>query len=137
MSEEFLTLVKRHLEPGGVFFFNTTASLDACKTAMVAFPHTMRVINFMAGSDAPLALGEAAWRELLGAYRIDAQPVIDLASSEGKDAFAKLASYIRPGDGYADSEGEATLRQRCATGEVITDDNMLPEWRSLWHREMP
>jgi spermidine synthase len=133
LSKEFFELVKKHLVPGGLFYFNTTSSKDACKTALVVFPHTLRVRNFVAGSDAPLALDRAAWTALLESYRIDDRLVLDLTSNEGQSTLASLMVYAEPGGSDAKLEEEASLANTCATGEVITDDNMLPEWRQLVH----
>ncbi len=137
LSREFLELVRRHLEPGGLFFFNTTSSRDACMTALAVFPHTLRVINFVAGSDAPLSIDPVAWRSLLEGYRIDGKQVLDPESEEDQGALARLVAFAKPGDINATVEEDASLRHSCASGEVITDDNMLPEWRQLMHWERP
>jgi len=133
LSREFFELVRRHLSPGGLFFFNTTSSFDACKTALVAFPHTLRVANFIAGSDAPLAIAPDAWKALLESYRIDGRPVLDPTTELGQRTEARLLKYVEPGGLDHTLEVESSLRQTCAAGEVITDDNMLPEWRTLVH----
>lgn len=137
LSREFFTLVRRHLVPGGLFFFNTTASLDACRTAIDVFPHTFRVSNFVAGSDAPLGVDLAGWEALLRAYRVDGRPVLDPTTDDGRAALAKLVAYMKPGDPQKGAEAEESLARTCATGEVITDDNMLPEWRQILHWEHP
>jgi SAM-dependent methyltransferase len=141
LSREFFELVKKHLTPGGLFYFNTTSSRDACMTAIAAFSHTLRVRNFLAGSDAPLSLEPIAWNALLTTYRIDGRLVIDMSTEEGQSTLASLMPYSQPGvsgdsplgESNALLEDEANLRQTCAAGEVITDDNMLPEWRELVH----
>jgi spermidine synthase len=133
LSREFFELVKRHLTPGGLFYFNTTSSKDACVTAIAAFPYTLRIRNFIAGSDAPLAFPAAAWTSLLESYRIDGEPVLDPASADGRATLAALAAYAQPGDANALLEDEPNLKRTCASGKVITDDNMLPEWRELAH----
>jgi len=137
LSQEFVALVKRHLTPGGLFFFNTTWSTDACKTVQAEFPHTLRVINFVAGSDAPLSIDLTAWRSLLEGYRMDGRPVLDPTAPEGRDAEEQLVAFMRAGDESAHVEEDTSLRKSCARGEVITDDNMLPEWRQLLHWEKP
>ena len=137
LSREFAELVKKHLTAGGLFFFNTTWSVDACKTALDVFPHTFRVINFVAGSEAPIQIDSGAWKALLEEYRIDGRPVLDLTSDAGRQAEARLLAFIGPGMGQGGVEADASLRQNCAAGEVVTDDNMLPEWRQILHWEKP
>jgi len=133
LSLDFFELVKKHLHPGGLFYFNTTSSLDACKTVIAAFPHTYRVINFVAGSDAPLFIDRGQWKEVLESYRIDGQPVLDLSTEAGRETEQRLLDFSVPGTSDHGLGDEAEMRARCAAGEVITDDNMLPEWRELVH----
>jgi spermidine synthase len=47
LSSEYLALVKQHLAPGGVYFYNTTGSRRAQRTACAAFPHGARFLNHM------------------------------------------------------------------------------------------
>ena len=137
LSREFFELVKRHLQAGGLFYFNTTWSIDACRTATAEFPQTYRVVNFVAGSDAPLHIDPAQWRGLLESYRIDGRPVLDLSTESGRAAEARLLSFMQPGAAQAGAEEDASLRDKCSSGEVVTDDNMLPEWRQILHWEKP
>jgi spermidine synthase len=137
LSREFFDIVRRHLATGGVFFFNTTWSADACKTALVVFPHALRVSNFIAGSDAPLAIDPVAWRALLEGYRIDGHPVLDLTSEVDRETLEKLVAYAEPGGANRDVEEAASLWTACAVGDVITDDNMLPEFRRSGARPKP
>jgi spermidine synthase len=129
LSIEFMHLVQQHLLPGGLFFFNTTESLDACKTLLTAFPHGLRIVNFMAGSDAPLAVDPKGWEPLLDQYRIDGKPVLD----GDRDVRASLIRNLEWNYGGRGPEDKVTreddLRVSCATGGVITDDNMLTEWK--------
>ena len=50
---------------------------------------------------------------------------------------ARLVALVLPGDIQASVEEDTSLRRSCGDGEVITDDNMLPEWRQLMHWERP
>ena len=74
LSAEFLALIKEHLNPGGVFFYNTTDSDRVQRTGCLAFPHGARFTNHMVVSSAPIAWDFARWRRVLEAYRIDGQP---------------------------------------------------------------
>ena len=46
-SVEFLELIRAHLNPGGIYYFNSTESDDTIATALKIFPHGLRVINFL------------------------------------------------------------------------------------------
>ncbi|MBN9320931.1 MAG: DUF748 domain-containing protein, partial [Delftia acidovorans] len=71
LSMEFLELVKQHLNPGGVFFYNTTDSRRAQKTACTAFPYGSRFSNHMVVSQTPIAWDFSRWRTVLENYKID------------------------------------------------------------------
>ncbi|MEZ0231930.1 MAG: hypothetical protein ACAH12_03750 [Methylophilaceae bacterium] len=51
LSKEFLSIVKRHLNPRAIFCFNTTGSDDAFYTAAHVFDHAYRYLNFVYVSD--------------------------------------------------------------------------------------
>ena len=55
LSVEYCRLVRAHLRPGGVYYFNTTGSTAALKTAMVEFPYGVRVMSLAAVSLSPVA----------------------------------------------------------------------------------
>jgi hypothetical protein len=47
ISAEFLAIIKKHLKPGGVFFYNTTDSARVQRTGCLAFPYGARFTNHM------------------------------------------------------------------------------------------
>jgi len=49
--QEYLRLIRPHLKPGGVYYFNTTYSPAVIRTAMTEHPHEVRVLNFASVSD--------------------------------------------------------------------------------------
>lgn len=128
LSLEFMQIARAHLNPGGLFYFNTTSSLDAQKTAVTAFPYTLRVYNFIAGSDAPIELDKERWRNLLLSYKLEGRPVL-LASDP---AFERIVRY--PDSVSFDPptpeglERKESLLRRVAHARVITDDNMATEF---------
>ena len=134
LSREFMRLIHAHLNPGGVFFFNTTGSQDAMKTAFTEFPNGLRVANFIAVSDSMIALDSARWNRTLSSYRIEGRPVFDFTDSASVVAFKNLmqlpGSISRTPQPRGLESRESVLR-RIPRARVITDDNMLPEWRSL------
>ncbi|HYL83444.1 MAG TPA: MFS transporter [Candidatus Angelobacter sp.] len=131
LSVEFLKLARAHMNPGGVYYFNTTESAEAISTALQVFPYGMRVINFMAVSDSPVQFNVSRWISDLRQYRIDGRYLFD-----PNDIVAQhtLAEYMR----FANSiylpptqfglEGADSLRKKYANERPITDDNMGWEW---------
>jgi spermidine synthase len=123
LSTEFMDIARRHLLPGGVFYFNTTNSYDAQLTAAVAFPHLMRITNFVAVSDTPFNFDRARWKWLLETMRIDGRPILDLSRSDHQKIYDDLL-------GFNDMEYRPSILERTEkVAKVITDDNMVVEWR--------
>ena len=123
LSTEFMEIARAHLRPGGVFYFNTTDSYDAQLTAARAFPFLLRITNFVAVSDSLFRFDRDQWRTLLTTMRIDGEPVLDLNREEHRKIFSDLL-------GFNDIEGRESILERTSkTASVITDDNMVVEWR--------
>ncbi|MGE3622740.1 MAG: fused MFS/spermidine synthase, partial [Bdellovibrionales bacterium] len=76
LSAEFLELVKSHLKPGGIVFYNATDSRRVMRTACQVFPYGARFTNHMLVSNAPLDWDYARWRRKLEPYQIDDVPVV-------------------------------------------------------------
>jgi SAM-dependent methyltransferase len=134
LSVEFLQLVRQHLKPGGVHFYNTTDAGEVFITGLTVFPYGLRVSNFLAVSDAPLIPDKQRWREMLLAYRIDGRPVFDLTRPDHQqrlDAVLGMIDTIQMANPppYNGMESAESLRQRYGGLQVITDDNMGTEWR--------
>lgn len=137
LSGEYLELVKQHLTPDGVFFWNTTWSLPAQKTGCTHFKHGFRLINFIAASDAPLVLDRELWRKRLTEYRIDGQPVFDLTQPKHQQRLEdvlRYAEYVRDPPGL-DAETCAHLLARTQGEPLVTDDNMVTEWDRPWNAQ--
>jgi spermidine synthase len=136
LSREFLELLRHHMEPGAAHFYNTTASEDAQFTAVSVFPYAVRIVNFIAVSDAPLRFHPDRWREMMKAYRIDGASVLDLSRLDDKllldtvvkDAQVSLIPTNSTGNQNAYFELEPSLRWRLSKQTVVTDDNMAVEW---------
>jgi spermidine synthase len=135
LSADFLELVKRHLRPGGVFFYNTTNSDRAQRTACLAFPFGARFTNHMVVSMSPIAWDFERWRRTLEAYRIDGQAVLDLDRSEDRAALDRLISFqtsMRTGalpNVQKPIESCREILVRTEGKDSVTDDNMGSEWR--------
>jgi spermidine synthase len=133
LSDEFLQLVRQHLRPAGVLYYNTTDSGDVFLTGTTRFRYGLRVLNFLAVSDRPLAIDKETWRRTLVSYRIDGKPVFDLtrqADQKRLDEVLAMADspVVSPAADSAAMEFAATIRERYRQMRIITDDNMGTEW---------
>ena len=133
LSVEFLRLIRSHLNPGGVYFFNTTESDDAVATGLSVFPYGIRVLNFLAVSDSPLVVDKQRWMAVLERYRIDGKPVFDPGHARAVlvlQAYSALADTVSYAPRYMGMEATESLRARTRDRLVFTEDNMGWEWRS-------
>lgn len=133
LSSEFLNLVRRHLSPGGVYYYNATSSADAMKTGFSVFPHGLRFGSFIAVSDAPIRLDPAAWAAALATWTVDGRLLLDPsvpAQAERLLAILSLADPNAHTPGLGIETREEVLR-RNPGARVITDDNMASEWSFL------
>ncbi|CAN5866491.1 spermidine synthase [soil metagenome] len=140
LSTEFMELARAHLLPGGLFYFNTTSSDDVKKTAVTVFPSAMRVYNFMAVSDAPLTFDKGRWEKTLADFTFEGQPAIDRSTPDGQKFFDELVSYADTINAEPTSEGlesRASVMARTSAALVVTDDNMVPEWREVLRFQDP
>ena len=140
LSTEFMQLARAHLLPGGLFYFNTTSSDDVKKTAVTVFPHAMRVYNFMAVSDAPLVFDKDRWRKTLAEFSFEGRPAIDRSNDDGQRFFDDLVLYADTIDNAPVDDGlesRASVMARTASARVVTDDNMVPEWREVLRFQEP
>ena len=135
LSTDFLELIKRHLRPGGIFFYNTTSSDRVQRTACLAFPFGARFTNHMVVSMSPIVWDFERWRRTLEAYRIDGQPVLDLDRSEDRAVLDQLISLqvsMRTDaipSAQKPIEGCTEILARTEGKDLVTDDNMGSEWR--------
>lgn len=134
LSVEFLELVQRHLNPGGIFFYNTTESDRVQRTGCLVFAHGARFTNHMVVSQTPIAWDFQRWRQTLESYRIDGTPIFDparrldrekldnLAAMEASLAAGAARNHVRPIEPCPD------ILARTAGKRPFTDDNMGSEW---------
>lgn len=135
MSVEYLQLVRHHLSPGGIYYFNTTDSPHAVKTAFTVFPFGLRFRNFVAVSDAPIHLDRTRWADALAEWQIDGRPVLDLNLEPDRQRLASLDAETTVGSGpEAELEKRETALARLQNARVITDDNMATEWEQVFPR---
>jgi spermidine synthase len=135
LSAEFLALIKDHLKPDGIFFYNTTGSSRVQRTACLSFPYGARFTNHMVVSQSPIAWDFGRWRRTLENYRIDDRAEIDPGRPEDREIlehFMALEKDLLPGAnafGAKVIEPCAEILVRSVDKDVITDDNMGSEWR--------
>lgn len=83
----------------------------------------IRLSNCIAVSDDGFLFDRARWRFVLETMRIDDKPILALEDPEQRKTFDDLLGYI-------DLEYRPTILERTRKeGVVITDDNMVVEWR--------
>ena len=132
LSTDFLQLIRQHLNPGGVDFYNTTESDEVLATGVKVFPFGMRLSNFIVVSDAPLQLDAKRWFNVLSHYSIDGKPVFDLSQESQRQRLAVVMSMVTTMDrdvpGIVTLESAPHIRARTSHVRIITDDNMGTEW---------
>jgi spermidine synthase len=132
LSVEFLELIKNHLNPDGIFFYNTTESERVQRTACLAFPYGARFLNHMVVSQQPIRWDFDRWRRTLEAYRIDARPVLDTSLGEDRATLELLDSWQASLTSRAEDrpiEPCPDVLTRTTGMQPVTDDNMGSEWR--------
>jgi len=133
-------MAQKHLNPGGVYYFNTTESDETIATALHVFRYGLRVINFLAVSDAPLTVDKDRWLSVLRRYSIDGKTMfdpIDPAAGKMLAGYMALTETLKQPPRFLGMESSESLRRRTAQRLIITDDNMGLEWSSNftvpWH----
>lgn len=120
LSKDFFQLIQQHLANTGIFYFNTTFSLDAIKTAMDAFPYVNSLGNFAIASNKPLQFDlENLKRHLLN-YTINGKKVLDLNNVLDKTIFEEIMAI--PRQNIVDQQ---TLEKMTQGAKIITDDTFL------------
>jgi spermidine synthase len=132
LSADFLRMIRPHLAPGGVMYYNTTASGEVQLTGATVYPYALRVVNFLAVSDSPLTFDKAALKDALLAYRIDGTPVLDPSRDADRQKLDEMLGWADrfgvPDAASAPVEYAPGIRQRNRDKRIVTDDNMGTEW---------
>ncbi len=132
LSSEFLQIVRHHLNPGGVLFYNATGSDDVIATGLAVYPYGLRFLNCLAVSDSPIVFDRERWKRVLLSYSIDGERVID--PNDPRQMLALQQILDIPDDSTGSRkfsiEDNDQLRLRLQHALIITDDNMGTEWRS-------
>jgi hypothetical protein len=140
LSQEFLRLIRKHLNPGGTYFFNTTESPETIGTALSVFPYGLRIFNCLVVSDSPIVVSQERWFEHLHHYQINGRLLLDPADPNSKltlAGYASLEESVNAAPIRSGLETSDSLRARIGKLRIITDDNMGLEWEPEvdipWH----
>ena len=116
-----------------MIYFNTTFSDEAEHTGAVLFPYAYRHALFMAVSETPIQIDKARWRRVLENYSLEGKRMFNLADPEDRkivDGIIAIADTL-PGPTYVSRgmESRENILRRTLGMPMITDDNMVTEWR--------
>jgi hypothetical protein len=121
LADDFMRLMKVNLAKDGVFAWNTTNSIDSLYTASTIFSKVTRYGNF----------GVAADFEYLSGLKLNQDVFydIDLGPFSLKRGEAESAKAIKGMMDYPFSSLEEAQKIAKRPGEMITIENMLPEFK--------
>lgn len=131
LSTEFLQIVKQHLLPGGIYYYNATESADVFVTGLHEFNYGLRVITFLMVSDSPIVLDKGRWFSVLNQYEIDGKKMFDASTPRGElvlAAYNAFADSMREPPRILGIESGDVLAKRLGARHLITDDDMGAEW---------
>lgn len=120
LSQEMMQLISRHLSERGVVTFNATGSTDALLTASTVFKEVRRYRNFVYGAN---------WDPFTRAASADAWDVLKKVTVDGKPGFHEGSTKIRDHSQIPFVHLNEDLKRLGRAPEVITDDNMLVEYK--------
>ncbi|MBN2370807.1 MAG: fused MFS/spermidine synthase [Vicinamibacteria bacterium] len=128
LSREALDILRAHLKPGGILYYSTTGSARVQRTGALSFPHALRIMNWLAVSDAPFVYRSQALLRLIESYRIDEVPQIAPDESNHSWLLKRIARL------QEQIEARKEILSRTADLDIVTDDNMGTEWTEypLW-----
>ena len=133
LSTDFLNLVRKHLNPRGIAFYNTTDSARVQRTACLAFPHGARFTNHMVVSEDPIDWNFSRWRQVLDSYVIDGRKQFDPDSAEDRAFLDKVTSPEQVSANLIEDCPQVLARTDGM--KSVTDDNMGTEWRHYFNIE--
>src|SRR5581483_3608022 len=100
----------------------------------MVFPYAYRFDIFMAVSDSPIPVDKVRWRNILSHYRLEGSPVFNLSQPDDQDLLDRVIEFADtlPGDRYQVKamETRENILRRTEGLPIVTDDNMVTEWRN-------
>ena len=141
LSTEFLDIIRRHLHPGGIFFYNTTSSDRVQRTGCATFEDGARFTNHLVVSNAAIKWDFDRWRRTLESYSIDGKPSLHVERAEDKAKLDELDSWRKSLDKTERTDEKRPI-ERCSDillrtvgKKLVSDDNMGSEWRHIFGLE--
>ena len=131
LSTEFLQIVKQHLLPGGLYYYNATESPDVFITGLHEYKYGLRVITFLMVSDSPIVPDKTHWFSVLDHYEIDGKKIFNNTTPRGQlvlAAYNAFADSVKEAPRVLGIEAGDVLAERLGARHIITDDNMGAEW---------
>lgn len=126
LAVEFFREVKRHLRPGGVFFYNTTSSVDALATGLSLFQYGRRIGTTVAVSDAPLPLDGPGLMAFIEKLQVAGRSPLEGTTEAERRALIEMPDTTPTG---------AALAAEAASGQIVTEDNLRTELHGYPKRE--
>jgi spermidine synthase len=123
LSVEFLEICKKHLNEGGVLYYNATGSKDVEYTAAKVFKYVTTYSSFVAGSDEPFTSDTTLKKMSLRKFIKDGEPVFKPDNKEMEEILDKLAlSNIASKSDAIENDSEGLY--------ILTDDNLASEYKT-------
>jgi spermidine synthase len=126
LSREFLQVCRDHLKEGGIIYYNTTGSDDVIFTAASVFKYIMTYQNFVAASDRPFTMSMEARLQNLLKFQVNGHAILDSADANTESVLREMAA--------SDLSDRAEQIRRRSDLQVITEDNMLTEYKKMQSR---
>ena len=124
LSQDFLQLVKQHMNARAILTYNSTFSPDVFKTASTVFPYAYLYDSFVIAADFDWRkkLLEPTAQQKLAALRLDGQPLYP------DDGQATIKAHLtQPIESLTMVEARNKALGRSL--EVVTDRNLIPEFK--------
>jgi len=119
LSRDFMELVRAHLADSGIYAFNSTGSHDAFATAQAVFPYVYRFDTFAIAANHELNLDSGTAVRRITQIALPLDKMIDASDPR---VLAKIQSMVTGFHRYGATDDSVDA-------EVITDDNMVVEYR--------
>lgn len=133
LSLEYYNLIRKHLNPGGIYYFNSTSSDETKKTALSAFKYGLRVMNFIAVSDNFIMFSGQRWENELYGYRIDGKKMVYRENTIHRKKIKEITGIAldRNSSKSIGIKDKIYLEPSLADVGIITDNNMLSEFKNI------
>ena len=126
LSKEFQTLVKSVMHKDSIYYYNSTVSSDAYKTSSVVFPYVYKHNFMVLSSGSPVVVDKVAMKiRLCGLKEHTSGERVFKTEGECE----KAAKIMFDQELVPYSKIDFTKNWKNHTPEVITDDNMIPEFK--------